>query len=85
MAKKTAAAAISQWPLVRLRWIDSCSPQGWHDQDSFDDYTPDNIESVGWVIREDDVAIIISAHVGSSQVDGTICIPKVAILERTPI
>lgn len=66
--------------IVRVTWVDSCADFGWRKLASV---TPDQystIESVGWLVRDDERSITITTSVSSveSCMDPLV-IPKVAI------
>lgn len=76
--------------IVSVEWVDSCRPHGWTDiADLGEDYKPSHILTAGYLVREDDDCLIVASSQnvgrGGGQVDGIMCIPKVAILSRGDI
>ena len=72
---------VAQYRLVRVDWIDSNgSRDGWVPLETVRDVSPMDVHSVGWVVHEDEVSIVLVPHfaVGVS-VAGDFRIPRVAI------
>ena len=70
---------MTGYPLVYVEWMDSSSPDGWHDPDPKPTIT--SIKSVGWLTNDTEEAIILTGHRDEQHnihcADMTI--PKVAI------
>jgi len=74
--------------LVLITWIDSCSGRGWTDIDAAKkNHGVVRCRSVGWILVEDEEAILLASSLGGSRIDGEpycangeMSIPKVAIL-----
>ena len=67
--------------LLWVDWVDAstCS-QAWNFPEDMPGI-PESIQSVGWVVRENDDAITIAAHWGNDSVSGDMTIPKIAIVQ----
>lgn len=63
-----------------VEWIDSCSYQGW--QDPNEPFDPMTIQSIGYVVQEDESKIVLSTSLGAN---GTyadpIAIPKKCVIQ----
>ena len=71
--------------LLEVKWVDSCSPNGWTRPENLAKYSPCKNKSVGYLIAESKTCLTIAASIGPDQVDGIMCIPKVAITARKVI
>lgn len=76
--------------LEYVKWEDPTSQSQWMDSDDIDEFMNDKTfvaESVGWIVKEDDSAIVIAAtvNVPDTYVGQTFRIPKSAILVRVNI
>lgn len=71
-------------PLVMIEWLDSASLSGgiWRDTDDVAELKPHVIRSVGWVLREDAVSVLLIGHIATHQVSGDLSIPKCSIRHR---
>lgn len=72
-------------PLVKITWVDSVKGGNdgpWSLKEDILDLTHDEIQSVGWIVRETDESITIVAHVSESEYSGEMCIPKSAVIKR---
>jgi hypothetical protein len=49
--------------LVRVEWLDHCDPEGpvWWALDDIADAQPARMESVGWLVHEDDLCLRLSS------------------------
>ena len=71
---------VAQYRLVRVDWIDSNgSRDSWVPLEAVRDVSPMDVHSVGWLVHEDDVSIVLVPHFASDSVAGDFRIPKVAI------
>jgi len=75
------------WPLVEVKWVDSCGPHGWTRLRDVLGHSVSRCVSVGYLVRDEADQKTLVAHVdmcdgdlGGSNVDGVIHIPTVAIL-----
>ena len=78
-------------PLVYVEWVDSATVHGWHSLDELQrDCTSVLMQSVGWIVKETDDTLMLSAHLHKETdehdavrmaADAT-AIPKVAITMR---
>ena len=69
-----------QHRLVRVDWVDSHYANGWKDTDDIKPETPHlEVFSVGWLIKETDDVVLLSAHFAPLQIHSPVWIPKVAI------
>lgn len=69
-----------------IRWVDSVRLNSdW--QRVPDDYTITSVDTLGFVLREDDDAVVIAMCVDPSNqmISGSMAIPKVAIVARWEI
>lgn len=76
--------------LVILKWADPASPgdTGWHTpQELIRNLTPTIVMSAGWVIHEDENAVILAGSVADDgvQCSGETVIPRGCILARDEI
>lgn len=75
-----------KWPLVEIRWIDSCGPHGWTRLSEQIEEKISEIVSVGFLVAETDRKKTIVASVDTAfgldnpSVDGVTHIPCVAVL-----
>lgn len=70
--------------IIYIEWVDSTSYGGvWKPRDDVE-HLQENpvIVSVGVLLRETPQSITVVGHIGSGQVSGEMCIPKVAIKKR---
>lgn len=80
-------------PLELVDWLDSQTTYtGWVDMEDIPPERPvcGHLRTVGWVLRENDEAVLIAQSVGSTpggsdQACHVMTIPKVAITKRTPL
>lgn len=64
-----------------VKWFDSAAPKGWVWENEIDASVV-VVESVGWIINEDDESITLSSHrTNHGQSHSPMTIPKVAIAE----
>lgn len=70
--------------LVYLEWLDSHSFYGWISHDDITCEIP-VIKTIGWIVKESEHAITISATIAESCVDCPMTIPKFAIRLRKAI
>lgn len=64
-----------------IKWVDSAAPNGWVFDNELD-FSVVIVESLGWVINEDDHSITLSSHkTNHGQSHAPMTIPKVAITE----
>jgi hypothetical protein len=77
--------------MVYIEWVDSAGLHGWHSIEELQsDATPIVIESVGWVITENETAVTLVSHIykdmpgngGTRQGADSMTIPKGAIVTR---
>lgn len=63
---------------VWVRWLDACGQSNWRDaKKTVEDLTPTMIDSLGFVLREDDKEIVIAAQIDNvDDVDHCMAIPK---------
>lgn len=78
-----------KWPLAMVRWIDSSAPhRGWASIRDFRDLDYElDVLSVGFVVRDEDEHIALVPHTtlplsDEGEAQGTLCIPKAAIIEK---
>ncbi|MGD9682613.1 MAG: hypothetical protein AB7W16_15605 [Candidatus Obscuribacterales bacterium] len=72
---------MSEYKIVQVFWTDSQTPNvvGWMDQNEIS-HEPSSIETVGYLIHEDDESVTIAASVSNDDlVQGVIVIPKAVI------
>jgi hypothetical protein len=71
--------------LILVTWIDSAKLGGdgpWKDKHTVTELTHDTVQSVGWIMREDEDTLVVAAHISEGQVSGEMAIPIRAILKR---
>lgn len=67
--------------LMIVKWQDHFSRSGWHNTEPAD-LEPLQVETVGWLVGEDDVMIALATSVSSSdRSDFSVSILKVAIID----
>lgn len=67
-----------------FKWLDSHSPRGgnvWFDPSELDHYV-DDVDTVGYVLKESKRSVTVASQVSGSCVGGIITIPKCAIVKR---
>ena len=68
--------------MVRVWWRDSCSFPTWRDSETVRTMTPDDIESVGFVVTDNADRLIITQSVSvSGNMDNALAIPRECISE----
>jgi len=80
------------WPLVRIIWLDSSSPRGWHDLKEWRGVDSLECVSVGYLIAEDERSKTVAPHIAypdekeNRQGSGIMVIPAGAIVsvEKLP-
>lgn len=73
-----------QFKLYRIKWIDSTSHYGWVNPESCKDYDL-TVTGVGYLIKDTDDYVVLSAQIAAESVDAPICIPKIAIISMEEI
>lgn len=73
--------------LVYVEWRDSTQMSGWKFLEEIEAPAACSCRSVGWLIREEERAIMVSGHIGSGSVDDDInqacgTIPRECIMEK---
>ncbi len=76
--------------LVYVKWVDSNGTGGWRHEDEVAEIAVAEVESVGWLIAEDEKQIQIALNrvgenEGTSPWGSITAIPKVAILSRMAV
>lgn len=79
--------------LVYVKWVDSSGSNGWQMADLVKDQKLEllNIHSVGWLLKEDNDAILIAPHISDGseihpqQLCGELAIPKLVITKMKEI
>lgn len=76
---------IKKYDAYRVHWDDSCKWNGWRPAQSVE-HSVSNIESVGWLIRQDEKSVTLTTSVSScdSVMDG-LTIPRKAITKISKI
>jgi hypothetical protein len=80
-----------KWPLVMVRWLDSCDIQGWKRLNAWPGVPTLECVSVGYLVAEDETTKTIAPHVAypgddeNSQGAGIMVIPARAIVSVTPL
>ena len=85
--------ATTKTRFVLVVWMDACSPAtgGWVDAAEVDDLlVPQIFESVGMVVRENELLLVIASSVDhtapiDNQMGGLIAIPKSCILNQSTL
>lgn len=72
---------------VYIEWVDSCAPEysGWRSLDTLMAYhaEPSICRSIGYEVHDGKDAIIVAGHYsGNNNIEGTMTIPKRAIIKR---
>lgn len=67
--------------ICRIHWLDSNGTPGWKARG---DVKPEGypVESVGWLLRETDEAVLLAMSVGSTKAADFLCIVKSCITDR---
>ena len=80
--KKDGAGEIKPGDLVWVTWRDSCSPpRKWMSQEDAKDYGIIFCESVGFVIKHDNVALVLAASKSPSDVGDVSAIPTSCVIK----
>ena len=74
---------------VQIKWTDSYTiSSGWTFKEDFPDIVDDICFSIGYIVNETDKHIVVCPHISNAieeekyrKFDGTMIIPKVAVLE----
>ena len=70
------------YKVVYVRWVDSASLGGWWPRDeAMNDITTVVCESVGFLVRADEHAVVVVGSVNDSQVADFMSIPTVVVQE----
>ena len=73
-----------EFKLVFVKWIDSSQGQGWILKEDLQEFDM-NIISCGFLIRETEHFIVITAHTGKDCICSPMQIPKLAIISMKEI
>lgn len=68
--------------IVRIHWKDACSVQGWHFQHEIEEQGLSLVESVGWLVGEDDSCVKLAISVSDGVAGNMTIIPKSGIVDR---
>ncbi len=75
----TAEAKLAKGDIVEITWKDSHAIYGWHE---LEDLTPSVIDSVGYVLKEeDDYVVLVSSNSDSGNHFTALSIPRGCICE----
>lgn len=74
-------------PLLQIRWQDHFDHSGWHDEDSSPDMDPLVIQSIGWLVSENEHMLVLKNHVAecSGKTLHSMHILTVCIIDRHEI
>ena len=67
--------------MIYIEWIDSSSVDGWVFTEDFEPKLQ-TVESVGFIVHENEEMITISSHRAPNLVHSPFTIPKIAIIRR---
>jgi hypothetical protein len=67
-----------KYELFRILWVNSCDQDGWMAKEEAV-HRNLNIESIGYMISQNDDSILISSHIGDEWFHSTMQIPRKAI------
>ncbi len=68
--------------IVRIHWKDACSVQGWHFKHEIEEQGLSLVESVGWLVGEDDSCVKLAISVSDGVAGNMTIIPKSGIVDR---
>lgn len=66
---------------ITVTWIDSSSSHGWNYEDDALRLSPNEIRTQGFLIKETDDYVVVSASIANHQIDSPICIPRICITD----
>jgi hypothetical protein len=68
-------------PIVEVTWIDSVGQGGWHTLEEIGKFTINvNMNSVGYLTRNDEEMVVVSANIGEWNYGNSTLIPKRCII-----
>lgn len=71
---------LKNHPIVIVTWVDSVSHSGWHSETEINEFTVHvDMKSVGFLVKQTDDLVAVSANKVSYNYGNTIVIPKVSI------
>lgn len=70
------------YPIIKVKWLDSASEYGWKPIQNGIGNINLECESVGYLVFEDDLEIVIIQSLNDYQISDLLHIPKVVILSR---
>jgi hypothetical protein len=76
---------MSKWKAVWIHWVDSVSGPRWEDHASSVNHDALNIETVGWLVLEDDKTVTVSTSIQRDQVCAPLTIPKCSVVSMKTI
>jgi hypothetical protein len=66
--------------IVKVSWIDSgVVSSGWVQLSEIENYSSNRIETVGYIVNDNDERFLIAQSIGKSHIAGVISIPKIQI------
>tara|TARA_Y100001963_G_scaffold83055_1_gene115132 strand:+ start:367 stop:597 length:231 start_codon:yes stop_codon:yes gene_type:complete len=65
--------------LVCVHWVDAESSAGWVDQKEIDEAVCPVVETVGWVVRDDEQLIALAQTNGGTDSCGVMYIPRLMV------
>lgn len=66
---------------IYVEWVDALSISGWTDKKD-PDISPQNVKTLGWLIKENNKMIAMSACDSGKEVNAVIVVPKGWIIKR---
>jgi hypothetical protein len=74
-----------KFEIVRIHWTDTVCQEGWNNYQEVEQFvdapTDGHMESVGWLIDEDEERIVIAMSHGNYQLGELLKIPRASITE----
>lgn len=74
---------MQEFKSVLVTWVDACSQDAWEDLKTAKELAPHEIKTLGWLIFEDDIRVVVSTSYDRERgaVAGTWSIPKAWLVD----
>lgn len=71
-----------KYEFAKLKWVDSSiAANGWVLLDDIKDFSSTEIETVGYIVHQNDIRYLIAQSIGRTHIQGVISIPKCMIID----
>ena len=69
-------------PIVKVTWVDSVGQGGWHSIEDIEKFKINsNMFSIGYLTRNDDEMVVVSANIGEWNYGNSTLIPKRCVVD----